>query len=228
MIATNCYISFHMETGFSSNDNLLCQINMFTDENPGDDVRPGDVVSDFQYNEYQVVSIVTKYSPQNYDLIVEDIRKTYADIQTGQGIIFTPTPKWRLGRVGTSVAPDQFRAVFDESMREVIDENLGGLKDAVKLYTITSDDVSQGFIDITNISPVPADNTTLRLNVIGGIEQVNADAPGTVWGITPDFQVISNSSWKRLVFKNYGQPTVPLSGHLDVDDTVQIVYLYKP
>ncbi len=228
MIATNCYISWLSNVSMSPDGNLLSMVNVFMDENPGDDLRVGDVISDSGYTEYRVFSISEKFSPQDWNVVVEDVRQVRIGPTSGQGIIFTPTPKWKLARVSTTVMGDQYRAVYDETNREIIDENLGGMREAVQMHTISSDEVTQGFIDITNLSPVPWEAKSCRLNVVTGIEQVNADAPGIVWGITPDFQVQMNTSWKRIVFKNHGQPTVPLSGHLDVDDTVQFVYLYKP
>jgi hypothetical protein len=227
MIVSNCYISFQQNTGHTADGVLLSQINIYLDEPQGEDVKAGDVISDSGYNEYRVQGIVTKFNSQDFNVIVEDIRGITLGPFDGRGAVFTPTPKWSLGRVSADMDSNQVKAIYDETNREVIDENLGGVRETIYLYTITSDDALQGFIDITNLSPVPVSTTAFRLIVIGGIEQVNADVPGNAWGVTPDFQVKMTTDWKRVIFTNAGQPTVPLTGHLGVDDTVQFVYLYK-
>jgi hypothetical protein len=227
MVIANCNVSVRQIIALSPRGNLLTETLVYLNEDVGDDVRVGDVISDSSYNEQQVFSIASKNSQQDYILVLEDIRQTKKAPSEGRGIIFTPTPKWRLARVGASTIPDQFRAVYDESNREIIDENLGGVRDSVLPHTITADDVSQGFIDISSISPIPLESNTFRLTVIDGIEQLNADNMLNIWGRYPDYQVQLGSVVKRIVFKNHGQPTVPLTGHLGEGDVLQIVYKYK-
>jgi hypothetical protein len=227
MVTANCYLSPKAKVAMSPRGNLLSQINIYLDEATSDEISVGDIISDSEYNEQSVFSIAAKYSSQNYVLIVEDLRKTLKSPEEGRGVVFTPTPNWKLARVGTATVPDQFRALYDETNREIIDENLGGVRENVLPHTITTDDMSQGFVDISTLSPEILDAKLVRVNVLGGIEQLNADNMLNVWGTYPDFQVQLSSTIKRIVFQNYGQPTVPLTGNIVEGDTIQIIYPYK-